>query len=209
MTIHLGQSDDIETHAPELVPPAVPQLQLLGPWAPCMDRNELVDRITRIVMAELSGQPASAAAPADGAQLHAYARGIGPTTGRAGCTRCDAWGPCPDHCGIEVRSALAVGATRASSALGFCPPDEGGIRARIDHTLLKPEASRDDIVQLCREAAENCFASVRWAHGHAGRLLKDSQVRCARSSASARRHAARGQSFETRRCRIARARSTW
>jgi len=30
----------------------------------------------------------------------------------------------------------------------------------IDHTLLKPEASREDIVKLCREALENSFYSV-------------------------------------------------
>ncbi|RPI08654.1 MAG: deoxyribose-phosphate aldolase, partial [Acidobacteriales bacterium] len=30
----------------------------------------------------------------------------------------------------------------------------------IDHTLLKPEAVRDDIQRLCREAREHCFASV-------------------------------------------------
>jgi len=30
----------------------------------------------------------------------------------------------------------------------------------IDHTLLKPEATRKDIIQLCREAIENRFYSV-------------------------------------------------
>ncbi|MBC7243006.1 MAG: deoxyribose-phosphate aldolase [Anaerolineae bacterium] len=30
----------------------------------------------------------------------------------------------------------------------------------IDHTLLKPEASRDQILELCREAVEHHFASV-------------------------------------------------
>ena len=30
----------------------------------------------------------------------------------------------------------------------------------IDHTLLKPEASRDDIIKLCKEAKEHVFASV-------------------------------------------------
>lgn len=35
-----------------------------------------------------------------------------------------------------------------------------GIAAYIDHTLLKPEASREDILQLCSEAAEYSFKSV-------------------------------------------------
>ena len=30
----------------------------------------------------------------------------------------------------------------------------------IDHTLLKPEATRSDIVKLCREARQYSFASV-------------------------------------------------
>ena len=30
----------------------------------------------------------------------------------------------------------------------------------IDHTLLKPDATRENIEQLCREAAQFCFASV-------------------------------------------------
>ena len=108
-------------------------------------------------MAELSGT----AAPADAVSaVHAYARDRRSTGGAPGCDRCDAWGPCPEHCGVHVEHAFAVGATRVSSAPGYCPTDETGIRARIDHTLLKPEATRDGIEQLCKEAAENCFASV-------------------------------------------------
>ncbi|HKA25275.1 MAG TPA: deoxyribose-phosphate aldolase [Candidatus Eisenbacteria bacterium] len=34
------------------------------------------------------------------------------------------------------------------------------MRSRIDHTLLKPEATTAQILQLCKEARENCFASV-------------------------------------------------
>jgi deoxyribose-phosphate aldolase len=34
------------------------------------------------------------------------------------------------------------------------------IASLIDHTLLRPEATRADIVQLCREARQNNFASV-------------------------------------------------
>jgi deoxyribose-phosphate aldolase len=35
-----------------------------------------------------------------------------------------------------------------------------GIAALIDHTMLKPEATRDDIVRICREARQYRFASV-------------------------------------------------
>lgn len=34
------------------------------------------------------------------------------------------------------------------------------LAAVIDHTLLKPEATNDDIKRICREALENTFASV-------------------------------------------------
>ena len=34
------------------------------------------------------------------------------------------------------------------------------IASRIDHTLLKPDATHDEIVQLCEEAATNKFAAV-------------------------------------------------
>ena len=35
-----------------------------------------------------------------------------------------------------------------------------GVNKLIDHTLLKPEATTDDVKNLCREARENNFASV-------------------------------------------------
>ena len=36
----------------------------------------------------------------------------------------------------------------------------GGVAGLIDHTLLKPDATRTDIEKLCREAAEFQFATV-------------------------------------------------
>jgi deoxyribose-phosphate aldolase len=36
----------------------------------------------------------------------------------------------------------------------------GGVSAMIDHTLLKPDATRTEIEKLCREAAEFHFATV-------------------------------------------------
>ena len=110
-----------------------------------LERDFLVDRITRLVLAELEGQ----ATPQD--------------TARA------------------ISSVLSSGAARASATLGFaCPPDEFGIRSKIDHTLLKPEATRDEITALCKEAAANCFASVcvnpNWVALSAD-LLRESQVK--------------------------------
>jgi deoxyribose-phosphate aldolase len=50
----------------------------------------------------------------------------------------------------------------------------------IDHTLLKPEASRDDIRRLCREALHFGFAAVcvnPWHVPEATKLLHGSEVR--------------------------------
>jgi deoxyribose-phosphate aldolase len=51
-----------------------------------------------------------------------------------------------------------AGATRLGvHAAGGAPE---GVAGMIDHTLLKPDASRADIERLCREAAEFHFATV-------------------------------------------------
>ena len=166
------------------------------------DRAELVERITRLVLAEMSGSgqagPGGAAAA-----LHAYAADPRSTAGRAGCLRCDAWGPCPEHCAIEVRSAFEGGASRVSSSPGYCPPDDLGIRRRIDHTLLKPETTVDDIRQLCREAAENCFASVCINPTYVPlcvELLRDSSVKvCTVVGFPLGAHLSEVKAYETRR----------
>ena len=61
---------------------------------------------------------------------------------------------CPDR----LRGVLDAGATRLGlHATGGAP---GGVASMIDHTLLKPDATRKDIEGLCREAAEYRFATV-------------------------------------------------
>jgi len=61
---------------------------------------------------------------------------------------------CPDR----LRGVIDAGATRIGvHAAGGAP---GGVARLIDHTLLKPDATRDDIEKLCREAAEFHFATV-------------------------------------------------
>lgn len=47
-----------------------------------------------------------------------------------------------------------------SSTSPFAADSTGGLAAYIDHTLLAPEASRADILRLCREAASHNFKSV-------------------------------------------------
>ncbi len=62
---------------------------------------------------------------------------------------------CPDRC----RDVVQAGADRLSARLGAgqVPAD---LARMIDHTLLKPDASRAEIVKLCDEARANSFATV-------------------------------------------------
>lgn len=62
---------------------------------------------------------------------------------------------CPDHC----RSVVEAGASRLTARLG-AGRVAADLARTIDHTLLKPDASRDQITQLCQEALENEFATV-------------------------------------------------
>ena len=66
---------------------------------------------------------------------------------------------CPEGCAQRTAQVIAAGADRVSSCsrvVGLTP----SIAALIDHTLLRPEATRDDIRRLCREARQYAFASV-------------------------------------------------
>jgi len=60
------------------------------------------------------------------------------------------------------------------------PQKESEIARLIDHTLLKPEASREDIQRLCEEAIDYGFASVcvnPWNVSQAADLVRGTEVR--------------------------------
>ncbi|RMF78976.1 MAG: deoxyribose-phosphate aldolase [Chloroflexi bacterium] len=82
-----------------------------------------------------------------------------PTVHNANCCVHDDDGRCVAHCHERVQKVIANGASRITSGLGYIPRDLSVARL-IDHTLLKPDASADEIAQLCREAREYHFASV-------------------------------------------------
>jgi deoxyribose-phosphate aldolase len=70
------------------------------------------------------------------------------------CTDC-----CTVRCVHRMQAAVAAGASR----LGLPPIDSlsaPDMAQFIDHTLLKPEATRNEIRKLCAEAKEHSFASV-------------------------------------------------
>ena len=59
----------------------------------------------------------------------------------------------------QVQPVVIAGADRIASTLGVAPTD-GSMSHMIDHTLLKPEASQEEIAQLCYEARKYGFISV-------------------------------------------------
>lgn len=95
------------------------------------------------------------------------------------CTQECYEGFCVQTCRDDVGRVVMAGASRVSAGLGAIPADEA-IAGKIDHTLLKPDATPDEIAQLCFEARKNQFASVCVNPTHvklAADLLKDSEVR--------------------------------
>lgn len=67
---------------------------------------------------------------------------------------------CSPH---HIACALQAGATRIGLSAGQAPSlvaGSGDVARFIDHTLLKPEATRAEIETLCQEARQNSFASV-------------------------------------------------
>ncbi len=119
------------------------------------DRDELIEAITREVLAAISG-------PAYDEYL--------------ACV-----GDCAAHSSEKVRSVLAAGAARVSYVGNGAdvPSDLAGF---IDHTLLKPEATAAEVDRMCDEAIEYDFASVcvnpTWARRVADRLRGSNVVTC-------------------------------
>ena len=60
---------------------------------------------------------------------------------------------------IQVTPVVNAGADRIASTLGVAP-EEPSVASMIDHTILKPDATQDQIAQLCYEARKHQFASV-------------------------------------------------
>jgi len=93
------------------------------------------------------------------------------------CPDCDL--NCVEKCARKTRAVVEAGADRIS-----CGPSvvelESGFASLIDHTLLKPDASRDDIRKLCEEAVRFGFASVcinPWNVPLAAELVRGTKVK--------------------------------
>jgi deoxyribose-phosphate aldolase len=102
--------------------------------------ERLIEEITREVLLRLQQAEPTAAA------------GAAP-----GCNCRD--GSCVQNCPEKVEKVVQAGASRLTATLG-ARPQNGSVGRMIDHTLLKPDASQDQIAQLCYEARAHHFASV-------------------------------------------------
>ena len=94
-----------------------------------------------------------------------------------GSSRCACHSVLLDCCPERLRGVIDAGATRLGvHAAGGAA---GSVSGMIDHTLLKPDATRADIEKLCREASEFHFATVcvnpTWV-ATAARLLRGGGV---------------------------------
>jgi deoxyribose-phosphate aldolase len=72
--------------------------------------------------------------------------------------RCACHGYTFECCPDRVQGVFDAGASRLG--LHATEGGERGVASAIDHTLLKPDATAEDIDTLCREAAEWKFATV-------------------------------------------------
>ncbi len=124
--------------------------------------DRLVELITAKVQERLGGAPiVGAADPRRGASLAVLA-----PRDRGECNDDAAPGEDCASCGVcvvrrpwSVRAMEGAGAMRvgAAAGVGAVPAD---LAKLIDHTLLKPEATRAEVVALCDEAKKHRFASV-------------------------------------------------
>jgi len=71
-----------------------------------------------------------------------------------GCTQ-----RCPQTCARNTKEIIACGAARVSASEKLTKIDPA-IAALIDHTILKADATRAEVIKVCREARQYSFASV-------------------------------------------------
>src|SRR5438552_3277276 len=85
--------------------------------------------------------------------------------------------PCEENPGCAAREMREIGTARLTPLAIRTSRD---LAPYIDHTLLKPEATREDLVKLCDEARKYGFATVCLNSSNIGlakRLLEGSPVK--------------------------------
>ncbi|HEY4238483.1 MAG TPA: deoxyribose-phosphate aldolase [Kofleriaceae bacterium] len=112
--------------------------------------DRLVEIITQRVQERMGGPAKLALVPRDRGECNDDA---------APGEDCASCGVCVVRRPWSVRAMEGGGAMRVGAPLGVgaVPAD---LAKLIDHTLLKPEATRDEVTKLCAEAKQHRFASV-------------------------------------------------
>ena len=93
------------------------------------------------------------------------------------CAECNE--RCSHLCVHKTQKAVEAGAARISAG-GEVASVDAQIAHLIDHTLLKPDATREQIRKLCEEAVKFGFASVcinPWNVAQAAELVRGSEVK--------------------------------
>lgn len=128
-----------------------------------VDIEALVARITKEVVSQLERTPAQEPdrLPPPGPRLPVVqaTSGSSKVCQQLVSGECAGVGCCAELIPEKVRAVLDCGADRVGNTLGGTIPAQD-VASQIDHTLLKPEATRDEIVALCEEARRYRFASV-------------------------------------------------
>jgi len=114
--------------------------------------NQLVDIIARRVMEKLEDRGIRASS-------------LSPQTSSATQSCCsDSCGQC-GHCVAKnhdgVHNIIQMGASRISTRPGIDASSvDSQLAGMIDHTILKPEATREQLLKVCQEAKQYHFATV-------------------------------------------------
>lgn len=145
-----------------------------------MDIESLVSRITQEVLKEVGHLALPERSPStNGSSADKVTTRDGKTCLLRTTGECAGVGCCAELVPGVVRRIVNEGADRVGNRLGGVV-SAADIAARIDHTLLKAEATSDEVRELCREAREHQFASVCVNPGYvalASDLLRGSPVK--------------------------------
>ncbi len=120
-----------------------------------MHDDELIDQVAARVLRQLAGGT-------DRAGLQSEFERLTHESGRhddASCALCSGRGECTRRRPVTLRRIVDAGACRVAQRFPGGPVDDD-LSICIDHTLLRPEGTYEQVTQLCREAAEHKFASV-------------------------------------------------
>lgn len=112
------------------------------------DFKDLVSKITERVIEELGYGAELIATGADATQVSCV----------AASDSCSGCGLCVNRKTEVVETMLNEGASRIGSFLGVKPKD--GLAKYIDHTLLKADATKDELEKVCEEARKFNFSTV-------------------------------------------------